>query len=169
MPQSRTANVHIPVCSVRTQSKYTHNIWTQYHHTHTYTHTWIYTYKCTHTYMSAAAVCIFLFFSFLLPLIGFVSFLVSPLLIWHSVWWWIIRWIWLFKIIQEQSGTDWKEMYKVFNMGHRMELYASPQHADEIISIATSFNIDAKVIGRVEQSTSAKVTLKTPHGEMVYE
>lgn len=75
----------------------------------------------------------------------------------------------LFKIIQEQSGTDWKEMYKVFNMGHRMELYASPQHADEIISIATSFNIDAKVIGRVEQATSAKVTLKTPHGEMVYE
>ena len=56
----------------------------------------------------------------------------------------------LFKIIHEQSGTDWKEMFKVFNMGQRMEIYVDPAHAEEIIAISKSFNIDAQIIGRVE-------------------
>ncbi len=55
----------------------------------------------------------------------------------------------LFKIIQEQSGTSWKEMYKVFNMGHRFEIYTHPEIADEIISISKSFNIDAQIIGEL--------------------
>src|SRR5690606_11808543 len=58
----------------------------------------------------------------------------------------------LFRLIQEQSGTDWKEMYKVFNMGHRMELYVPGEIAADIISTAKSFNIDAQIIGRVEAS-----------------
>lgn len=66
----------------------------------------------------------------------------------------------LFKIIQEQSQTDWKEMYKVFNMGHRMELYVNSTIADEIISISKSFNVDAKVIGRVEKSAEKKLTIQ---------
>ena len=74
----------------------------------------------------------------------------------------------LFKLIQEQSNTDWKEMYKVFNMGHRMELYVPEPIAGEIISIAKNFNIDAKIIGRVVQAPSKKVTLKTPFGEFSY-
>lgn len=74
----------------------------------------------------------------------------------------------LFTLIQEQSGTDWKEMYKVFNMGHRMEIYAPEDIAAEIISISTSFDIDAKIIGRVESAPSKKVTLKTEFGEFIY-
>lgn len=74
----------------------------------------------------------------------------------------------LFAMIQEQSGTDWKEMYKVFNMGHRMEIYAPEDIAAEIISISTSFDIDAKIIGRVESFPSKKVTLKTEFGEFIY-
>lgn len=74
----------------------------------------------------------------------------------------------LFRLIQEQSGTDWKEMYKVFNMGHRMEIYLPETHAAEIISISKEFNIGAKVIGRVEDSPSTKVTLKTGYGEFTY-
>lgn len=66
----------------------------------------------------------------------------------------------LFKIIHEQSGTDWKEMYKVFNMGHRLEIYVNEEHAQGIIDIANSFNIEAKIIGRVETSTSNTLTLK---------
>lgn len=66
----------------------------------------------------------------------------------------------LFKIIHEQSGTDWKEMYKVFNMGHRLEIYVNEEHAQGIIDIANSFNIEAKIIGRVEESTSNTLTLK---------
>ena len=58
----------------------------------------------------------------------------------------------LFKLIQEQSGTDWKEMYKVFNMGHRMEIYINEEHADDIINISNEFGVDAKIIGRVEQT-----------------
>lgn len=75
----------------------------------------------------------------------------------------------LFRIIQEQSGTEWKEMYKVFNMGHRMEIYVSEQHASEIISIANSFDVEAKVIGRVEKAPSKKVTVKTEFGEFLFE
>ena len=73
----------------------------------------------------------------------------------------------LFKLIQEQSGTDWKEMYKVFNMGHRMELYVPQEIAEEIISISKSFNIDAKIVGRVEDGEK-KLTIKSPYGEFVY-
>ena len=65
----------------------------------------------------------------------------------------------LFRLIQEQSGTDWKEMYSVFNMGHRMELYVDPKIADAIISISQSYHIDAKVIGRVEESATPEVTI----------
>jgi len=74
----------------------------------------------------------------------------------------------LFKLIQEQSGTDWKEMYKVFNMGHRMELYVPAELADSIISISKSFNIDAKVVGRVEASSQTELTIKSPFGEFKY-
>lgn len=75
----------------------------------------------------------------------------------------------LFRTIQEQSGTDWREMYKVFNMGHRMEIYVPENRAAEIIAISQSFDIDAKVVGRVEKAASKKVTLKTGFGEFVYE
>jgi phosphoribosylformylglycinamidine cyclo-ligase len=75
----------------------------------------------------------------------------------------------LFRIIQEESGTDLKEMYKVFNMGHRMEIYLPNQFADTIINISRSFGIDAQIIGMVEVGTKKQVTLKTPLGEFVYE
>lgn len=74
----------------------------------------------------------------------------------------------LFKMIHEQSGTDWKEMYKVFNMGHRLEFYVDETHAKFIIDVAKSFNIDAKVIGRVEKASRKQVTLKTSTGEFTY-
>ena len=74
----------------------------------------------------------------------------------------------LFSIIQEQSGTDWKEMYKVFNMGHRFEIYTKPEFAEEIISISKSFNIDAKIIGRVESFKGKKLTIKTDKGTFFY-
>jgi phosphoribosylformylglycinamidine cyclo-ligase len=74
----------------------------------------------------------------------------------------------LFKLIQEESGTDWKEMYKVFNMGHRMEIYVSPEIADSIIAISKSFNIDAQVVGRVEEITGKKLTITSPYGEFEY-
>jgi phosphoribosylformylglycinamidine cyclo-ligase len=74
----------------------------------------------------------------------------------------------LFRIIHEQSGTDWKEMYKVFNMGHRLELYVPEQIAPQIIQIAGSFGIDAKIIGRVEASQSKRVTVKSQYGEFQY-
>ncbi len=74
----------------------------------------------------------------------------------------------LFRLIQQQSGTDWKEMYKVFNMGHRLELYLEERYADEIISIARSFNIDARVIGKVEPATAKKVTIRGEFGDFVY-
>ena len=75
----------------------------------------------------------------------------------------------LFKLIQEQSNTDWKEMYQVFNCGHRMELYVNPTIADEIIEISKSFNVDAKIIGRVEKSDSKKLTIKSEFGTFFYE
>lgn len=74
----------------------------------------------------------------------------------------------LFKIIQEESNTDWKEMYKVFNMGHRMELYVDEKYASEIIGIAKQFHVDAQIIGRVESSPTKKVTVKTEFGEFNY-
>lgn len=75
----------------------------------------------------------------------------------------------LFKLIQEQSGTDWKEMYKVFNMGHRMELYVPAEIAVDIIAISKSFNIDAQIIGKVENAANGKqVTIKSEFGEFVY-
>jgi phosphoribosylformylglycinamidine cyclo-ligase len=74
----------------------------------------------------------------------------------------------LFKVIQEQSQTDWKEMYKVFNMGHRMEVYVSEKLADEIISISKSFDIEAKVIGRVESFNGKKLTIKSAKGMFEY-
>lgn len=74
----------------------------------------------------------------------------------------------LFKLIQEQSGTDWKEMYKVFNMGHRMELYVPAEIAEDIIAISQSFNIDAQIIGRVEANEQKQVTIKSEFGEFVY-
>ena len=74
----------------------------------------------------------------------------------------------LFKLIQEQSGTDWKEMYKVFNMGHRMELYVAPEDADTIIEISRSFNIDARVVGRVEDAPENRLTIKSEMGTFEY-
>lgn len=74
----------------------------------------------------------------------------------------------LFKLIQEESGTNWKEMYQVFNMGHRMELYVDPALAEKIIEISKSFNVEAKIIGRVEDSENKKLTIKGEHGEFVY-
>ena len=74
----------------------------------------------------------------------------------------------LFKLIQEQSGTDWKEMYKVFNMGHRMELYVAPEDADAIIEISRSFNIDARVVGRVEDAPANRLTIKSEMGTFEY-
>jgi phosphoribosylformylglycinamidine cyclo-ligase len=71
--------------------------------------------------------------------------------------------------IQEASGTDWKEMYKVFNMGHRMEVYLSKEHAQKVIDIATHFNIEAKVIGRVETAAKKQVTIAASHGEFTYQ
>ncbi|WGQ11689.1 AIR synthase-related protein [Pedobacter gandavensis] len=74
----------------------------------------------------------------------------------------------LFQLIQEQSGTDWKEMYKVFNMGHRMELYVPAAIAEDIIAISKSFNIDAQIIGRVEASEQKQVTIASEKGTFVY-
>ena len=74
----------------------------------------------------------------------------------------------LFKMIQEQSGTDWKEMYKVFNMGHRMEIYVSEKHAADIIATSKKFGVDAKVIGRVVSASKKQVTVKSPFGEFTY-
>ena len=73
----------------------------------------------------------------------------------------------LFRIIREESGTAWREMYEVFNMGHRMELYTSEDMADDIIEISNAFNIDAKVIGYVETSDKSRVTIKSLHGDFV--
>jgi len=74
----------------------------------------------------------------------------------------------LFKLIQEQSKTDWKEMYQVFNCGHRMELYVSPEIADDIIEISKSFNVEAQIVGRVESSSSKKLTIKSEFGLFEY-
>ncbi len=73
----------------------------------------------------------------------------------------------LFRIIKEQSGTDWQEMYKVFNMGHRMEIYVSPEIADKVIEISNSFNISAQVIGHIEEGNKS-LTIKSEFGEFNY-
>ena len=73
----------------------------------------------------------------------------------------------LFKLIQEQSKTDWKEMYKVFNCGHRMEIYVRPEVAEQVIAISRRFNIDAQVIGRIEEGPKS-LTIKSEYGEFHY-
>ncbi len=74
----------------------------------------------------------------------------------------------LFKLIQEQSGTDWKEMYQVFNCGHRMELYVPQAIANDIIAISQSFGIEAQVVGRVEASETKKLTITSEYGTFEY-
>jgi len=74
----------------------------------------------------------------------------------------------LFKLIQAQSGTNWEEMYKVFNMGHRMELYLPEEISDDIIKISQSFNIDAQIIGHVVKSESKSLTIVSPYGTFTY-
>ncbi|WP_324069748.1 MAG: AIR synthase-related protein [Flavobacterium sp.] len=74
----------------------------------------------------------------------------------------------LFQLIQEQSKTDWKEMYQVFNCGHRMELYVPAEVAQDIIEISKSFNIDAQIVGRVEKSDSKKLTIISEYGKFEY-
>jgi phosphoribosylformylglycinamidine cyclo-ligase len=74
----------------------------------------------------------------------------------------------LFRLIHEESKTPWQEMYKVFNMGHRMELYVPEQIAESIIEISKSFNVDAKIIGRVEASEEKKLTIRSEFGEFIY-
>ena len=73
----------------------------------------------------------------------------------------------LFKLIKEQSGTDWQEMYKVFNMGHRMEIYVSPETAERVIAISKSFNIGARVVGHIEEGAKS-LTIKSEFGEFNY-
>ena len=74
----------------------------------------------------------------------------------------------VFKLIQEESGTSWKEMYQVFNMGHRMEIYTDRSTADKIISISNGFNIEAKIVGRVEDSMNKKLTISSSYGTFEY-
>lgn len=74
----------------------------------------------------------------------------------------------LFKLIHEESGTDWQEMYKVFNMGHRMEVYLPQEFAQDIIDISKSFNVDAQIVGYVNGSDQNKLTIKSPYGEFNY-
>ncbi len=74
----------------------------------------------------------------------------------------------LFKLIQEQSGTEWSEMYKVFNCGHRLELYVDPSIADDLISISQSFDVDARIVGRVVAHPTKKLTIKSEYGSFSY-
>ncbi|MCM1110584.1 MAG: AIR synthase-related protein [Clostridium sp.] len=74
----------------------------------------------------------------------------------------------LFEMIQRESGTDWKEMYKVFNMGHRLEVYLRPEHAAEVIDIAGRFGIDARIVGRVENAPANKLTIISEKGVFEY-
>ena len=75
----------------------------------------------------------------------------------------------LFKAIQEQSQTDWSEMYKVFNMGHRMEVYLSPEYAEEVIAISRSFGIEAQIVGRIEESGGNKeLIIRSDYGVFTY-
>jgi len=74
----------------------------------------------------------------------------------------------LFKLIQEQSNTDWKEMYQVFNCGHRMEIYVAPEVADAIIAISKSYNVNAQIVGSVDAAETKKMTIKSPYGVFEY-
>jgi phosphoribosylformylglycinamidine cyclo-ligase len=74
----------------------------------------------------------------------------------------------LFELIQKESGTDWKEMYKVFNMGHRLEIYLKPEFAEDVIKISKSFGIDAQIVGRVEESDTKRLTIKSSNGVFEY-
>lgn len=74
----------------------------------------------------------------------------------------------LFDLIQKESGTPWSEMFKVFNMGHRMEIYVAPEHAQEVIDISRSFNIDARIVGRIEDAQSNRLTITTEAGTFEY-
>ena len=74
----------------------------------------------------------------------------------------------LFKLIQEQSKTDWKEMYQVFNCGHRMELYVQPDIAEALIAISKSYNVEAQIIGRVDAADTKKLTIKSEFGTFEY-
>jgi phosphoribosylformylglycinamidine cyclo-ligase len=74
----------------------------------------------------------------------------------------------LFKIIQEQSDSPWLEMYKVFNMGHRFEIYTDEKNADEIISIAADFNLEAKIVGHCEASDKKRLTISSEMGTFEY-
>ena len=74
----------------------------------------------------------------------------------------------VFNLIQKESGTNWREMYQVFNMGHRLEIYTDGNTADEIISICNSFSLDAKIIGRVEENSTNKLTIKSSKGHFIY-
>ena len=74
----------------------------------------------------------------------------------------------LFRAIHDESGTDWKEMYKVFNMGHRMEIYLSPENAQKVIDISRSFNIDAQIIGRIEEGKKS-LTIHSEYGTFDYD
>jgi phosphoribosylformylglycinamidine cyclo-ligase len=75
----------------------------------------------------------------------------------------------LFDLIQKESGTSFQEMYKVFNMGHRMEIYVAPEFAAEIIQISESFGIPAQVVGRVEAAPTKKLTIKSSYGKFIYD
>lgn len=75
----------------------------------------------------------------------------------------------LFELIQKESGTDWSEMYKVFNMGHRLEIYLPEEYAQQIISIAKEFNIDAQIVGYCEPSDKAELFIESPYGKFHYE
>ena len=74
----------------------------------------------------------------------------------------------LFRLIQDSSGTDWREMYQVFNMGHRMEIYLPARHAEDVMAIAENYGIAAKIIGRVERAEGQRVTVKSPFGTFSY-
>ncbi len=75
----------------------------------------------------------------------------------------------LFTLIQQQSGTDWREMYKVFNMGHRFEIYLPAEYADQVIKISEQFGIPAQIVGRVEDAPSNKLIIKSEFGVFEYE
>ena len=74
----------------------------------------------------------------------------------------------VFELIQAESSTEWREMYQVFNMGHRMELYVDEKFADEIIKTSKSFDVDAKIIGRVQSSNEKKLTISSKYGTFEY-
>ena len=74
----------------------------------------------------------------------------------------------LFEMIQSQSNTDWEEMYKVFNMGHRLELYLPEKYANEVIEISKSFNVDAQIVGYVEKSEERALVIESEHGRFIY-